>query len=126
MWDTRYANVLVFSSIAPQFEPKAQKSNYVNLSRKGRAHAQIHPHSAGVALVVREAAGELRPSANLSAVPYQSLLGYRGRNRSWLDGDGKYTFKPAAALLVPAGLGEDPEHAAWQEVDRVLSYAQTK
>jgi hypothetical protein len=108
------------------FEPKGRQQGYVNLSRSGRAHAQIHPQPEGVALVVREAAGGLRPSAHLTLVPYQSLPGYRGRNKPWLEGDGKYTFKPAAAVLVPAALGENPQHVGWQEVDAVLRYAQSK
>jgi len=109
------------------FEPKGQKSGYVNLSKDGRAHAQIHPHPDGVALVVREAARELRPSAHLGGIRYEDLPGYRGRNKPWLDGDGENrTFAPAAAVLVPAALGENPEQVGWQEVDAVFRYAQTK
>ncbi len=108
------------------FETKGQKSGYVNLSRSGRAHAQIHPHPNGVAFVIREAARELPPSTSLPAIPFQSLPGHRGRNKSWLDGDRKLTFKPAGAVLVPAVLGENPEHVGWQEVDALLRYAQKK
>lgn len=109
------------------FEPKAQKSGYVNLSRLGRAYLQIHPYAGGVALVVREAAGKLPPSTYLAEVPYQSLPGYRGSNRPWLDGHGKrFTSRPAAAVLVPVGLEKNPGHTGWQEVDAVFRYAQTK
>lgn len=109
------------------FEPKGQKSGYVNLSRLGRAHLQIHPYPGGAALVVREAAGELRPSAHLAEVPYQSLPGYHGSNRPWLDGDRKrFTRRPAAAVLVPLALEKTPGHIGWQEVDAVFKYAQRK
>jgi len=108
------------------FEPKVQKSGYVNLSRLGRAYLQIHPYAGGVALVVREAAGKLPPSTYLAEVPYQSLPGYRGSNRPWLDGHGKYTSRPAAAVLVPVALEKSPGHVGWQEVDAVFRYAQTK
>jgi putative ABC transport system permease protein len=36
MWDTRYANVLVFSSIAPQFEPKAQNQVRAAVGKRQR------------------------------------------------------------------------------------------
>ena len=36
MWDTRYANVLVFSSIAPQFEPKAQNQVRAAIGKRQR------------------------------------------------------------------------------------------
>lgn len=130
VFDGRYATLadeIVQRARRFGFDPTGQKSGYVNLSRSGRVHVQIHPHPEGVALVVREAARELRSPAHLSAVQYQILPGYRGSNKPWLDGNGKNrTYTPAAALLVPAALAEDLEHAGWAEVDAVLVYAQTK
>lgn len=108
------------------FEPKGQKTGYVNFSLERRAHTQIHPHPDGVALVVREATDELPDFQYLRAVPCSGLRRARGRNASWLQGDGRYTFRPAAAVLVPAELAESADAPGWAEVDAVLSYAKSK
>jgi len=107
------------------FEPKAQKSGYVNLSRSGRAHAQLHPHSYGVVLVVRESDPATFGLALLPTVPIHSLRGYRGSNKGWLEGT-RGTKQPAAAFHVPAELAADADHDGWKEVDALLSYALNK
>jgi hypothetical protein len=104
------------------FEPKAQKSGYVNLSRNGRAHAQVHPHRKGVALVVRETDPDTFHFRVLSPMPVGSLNGCCGSNKGWLEGT-RITTSPAAAFLVPAALANDPDHAGWQEVDALLHHA---
>ena len=107
-----------------QFEPKAQDSGYVNLSKAGRAHAQLHPQRDGVALVVREVDEVCPRSRLLPSVAVKELNGYRGSNKTWLDGNGKrFTQRPAGAWLVPPELANDSSNPAWKEVDALLEYA---
>jgi len=111
------------------FEPRAQKTGYVNLSRNGRAHAQLHPADGGVDLVIREAdEDETRPPVKiLTPVRIEQLHGYRGTNRGWLEGDGiRSTRSRAAAFRIPCDLQDNAGHAGWREVDLLLEYARKK
>lgn len=71
----------------------------MNLSRNGRAHAQVHPHRKGVALVVRETSPDTFHFRVLSPLPIDSLHGCCKANEGW-----RSTASPTAAFLVPAAL----------------------
>ena len=103
-------------------------TQYVNLSFQEKTNiAQIHPHENGIGLVLRSR-GRVLPATLFEEIPVASLAGYRGANKSWLDGAGR-TFEgkgPAIAYLIPDevdGLGGDSKE--WQEVARLLDHAKT-
>jgi hypothetical protein len=104
----------------------ARKTGYVNLYN-GKACAQLHPHNQGVALVIPELDQRCPPCTLLRQIPIQSLQGYQGTNKSWLDGDGtRWTYSPAGAFLVPADMENQPKHPGWKEVDALLAYIKSR
>ena len=75
-------------------EESGRASGYVNLSSQGkRTIAQLHPHSEGIALVLRSTGSEI-PATMFAQIPVSSLSGYRGTNKSWLDGIGRRVPDP--------------------------------
>ena len=72
--------------------------------------------------------GRVLPATLFEEIPVASLAGYRGANKSWLDGTGR-AFEgkgPAIAYLIPDevdGLGDDSKE--WHEVARLLDHAKT-
>ena len=106
-------------------EERARASGYVNLDLNGRTVAQLHPHGRGIALVLR-ATSQDQPATLFEELPVDSLAGYAGTNKLWLDGEAHNSRGKglAIAYLIPDavnGLGEDaPE---WQDVARLLEHA---
>lgn len=97
-----------------QLEPLAQKSDYVNLSRRSKAYGQLHPHPDGVALAVRGIDAYFPKCPSLLPIPIHELHGYKVRNISWL--------KRAGAFLLPCRLESSPTDPAWNEVKALLTY----
>jgi len=107
-------------------EQKAQASGYINLSSATRACAQLHPHPEGLALVIPDADERVPHFSVLRTIPVETLAGYHGTNRSWLDGRGKFTTRPAIAFLIPEELAGRHDHPGWGELKALLKYARTR
>ena len=97
-----------------QLEEKSQKSGYTNLSKNKKAYSQIHPHMEGVALVlkIKEENNPLFSEiiSTFRELPLNSLSGYRGSNKEWLEGRmEKFGGKiKAKAFLIPSSLSSEP------------------
>lgn len=110
------------------FVPRYKMSNYANLSKKKRAHAQLHPCDSGVDLAIREAeADEDCPKCEiLKRKKIQDLKGTESpRNKAWLMGE-HITKSPAIAFTIPFYLINKPNHKGWKEIDTLLKYAHNK
>lgn len=107
-------------------EVKGRTSNYVNLYMGSHTVAQLHPHSQGIALVLRSRSPHM-PQAMFEEVPVGSLAGYTRLNKPWLDGVKKFERKgPAVAFLIPASVeqaGDDDE--TWKDIVRLLNHSKT-
>lgn len=103
-----------------------ERNKYINLKKK-RVKAQLHSNPNGVDLAIREVDESLTECKILKQIPIQSLHGYFGANKDWLEGNGKrFTKSPAAAFHIPRELENNPEHPAWKEVEALLEYALTR
>ena len=105
-----------------------RQSQYVNLSFGSKNNiAQIHPHTSGIALVLRSIREDL-PKTSFTEIPVTSLTGRGGGNPAWLDGVGKNYEKkgPAIAFLIPDDVDELGDNdKEWQEVMKLLDHAKT-
>lgn len=105
-------------------EEKSQKSGYANLSRNGKAYAQMHPHTNGIALVIRpgnfdeHSISQLR--ASFESVPLQTLKGYKGSNKAWLEGR-MYSDGERLAFFLPNSMAQVPmDSQEWSAVRNIF------
>ena len=108
------------------FDCKAQKSGYANLAYNKRAYAQIHPHNNGIAFVIRESYNDQTKFSDFEELPLNTLSGYKGTNKLWLEG--KRSSKSAAkAFYLPNDLlNENEKSQHWLNVKSLINYAKTR
>jgi len=102
MWDTRYANVLVFSSIAPQFEPKAQNQVRAAIGKRQRFSAT---DKRAIQMFGRE---EFRPIIDGITIGLQVLLVFIGALTLGIGGVGAQFLAEALVLTLAAAVGSLP------------------
>ncbi len=107
-----------------------ERSKYTNLYLGQQVYAQLHPRAGGdgVDLALRERGDdENLPKCNvLKRIEIAKLNGYWKVNKSWLDGNGRFTDHPAAAFHIPASLQGNPENPGWKELKVLLEYTERK
>lgn len=107
-------------------EERGRQSGYVNLYVGGTAAAQLHLVGADIGLVLRSRQSS-RPRTRFAEIPVASLSGYRGPNKSWLEGTDRFKAKgPAIAFLIPRSIGDAPEDdEAWADLAGLLAHARS-
>jgi hypothetical protein len=107
-------------------EESGRSSQYVNLSTGSKKNiAQLHLQEDGIALVLKSRTKN-PPETDFMEIPVSSLSGYKGTNKSWLDGSTVIFEKkgPAIAFLIPFEIEElGNSDRAWQEVANLLNHA---
>jgi len=107
-----------------------ERSKYTNLYLGQQIYAQLHPRAGadGIDLALRECGDdEELPKCNvLKRIEIGKLNGYWKVNKSWLDGNGRFTNHPAAAFHIPGSLQDDPENTGWKELKVLLEYTAGK
>ena len=107
-----------------------ERNKYTNLYLGQQIYAQLHPNAGGdgVDLALRERGhDEKLPKCNiLKRIEIGKLNGYWKVNKSWLDGNGRFTDHPAAAFHIPGSLQDDPENPGWKELKTLLEYTAGK
>jgi hypothetical protein len=107
-----------------------ERSKYTNLYLGQQVYAQLHPRAGadGVDLALRECGDDEKlPKCNiLKRIEIGKLNGYWKVNKSWLDGNGRFTQHPAAAFHIPDSLQDNPENPGWKELKILLEYTARK
>jgi len=107
-----------------------ERSKYTNLYLGQRVYAQLHPRLTGdgIDLALRECGDdESLPKCNvLKRIEIRELKGYWKANKSWLEGNGRFTEHPAAAFHIPGSLQDEPENPGWKELKVLLEYTAKK
>ncbi len=107
-----------------------KRSKYTNLYLGQQVYAQLHPRvkGDGIDLALRERGDDEKlPKCNvLKKIEIGKLNGYWKVNKSWLDGNGRFTEHPAAAFHIPGSLQDDPENIGWKELKVLLEYTAKK
>ena len=107
-----------------------ERSKYTNLYLGQRVYAQLHPRLTGdgIDLALRQCGDdENLPKTNvLRRIEIHELKGYWKANKSWLEGNGRFTEHPAAAFHVPGSLQNEPENPGWKELKVLLEYTAKK
>ena len=107
-----------------------ERSKYTNLYLGQQIYAQLHPSDSedGVDLALRERGDDdnLPKCKLLKRIEIGKLNGYWKVNKSWLDGNGRFTDHPAAAFHIPGSLQGNPEHPGWKELKVLLEYTARK
>ena len=107
-----------------------ERSKYTNLYLGQQVYAQLHPRATGdgIDLALRECGSdENLPKCNvLKKIEIGKLNGYWKVNKSWLDGNGRFTEHPAAAFHIPGSLQDNPENTGWNELKVLLEYTAKK
>jgi hypothetical protein len=107
-----------------------ERSKYTNLYLGQQVYAQLHPSLSadGIDLALRECGkDENLPKCNvLKRIEIGKLNGYWKVNKSWLDGNGRFTEHPAAAFHIPGSLQNNPENTGWKELEILLEYTAKK
>ena len=107
-----------------------ERSRYTNLYLGQQVYAQLHPSltTDGIDLALRECGHDedLPKCSVLKKIEISKLNGYWKVNKSWLDGNGRFTKHPAAAFHIPDSLQDNPEHTGWKELEVLLEYATKK
>ena len=103
-----------------------ERSKYTNLYLGQQVYAQLHPRPGadGIDLALRERGDDekLPKCSILKRIEITKLNGYWKVNKSWLDGNGRFTDHPAAAFHIPGSLQDNPEHPGWKELKVLLEY----
>jgi hypothetical protein len=106
------------------------RSKYTNLYFGQKVYAQLHPRLTGdgIDLALRECGDdENLPKCNvLRKIEIRELKGYWKANKSWLEGNGRFTKHPAAAFHIPGSLQDDPKNPGWKELKVLLEYTAKK
>ena len=107
-----------------------ERSKYTNLYLGQKVYAQLHPRLTGdgIDLALRECGDdESLPKSNvLRRIEICELRGYWRANKSWLEGDGRFTKHPGAAFHIPGSLKDEPENPGWKELRVLLEYTAKK
>lgn len=107
-----------------------ERNKYTNLYMGQQVYAQLHPTAdgQGIDLALRECGNDdgLPKCRILERIDITKLNGYWKVNKSWLDGNGRFTDHPAAAFHIPAVLQDNPENDGWKELKVLLDYAAEK
>jgi len=107
-----------------------ERSKYTNLYLGQQIYAQLHPRAGGdgIDLALRERGDDEKlPKCNvLKRIEIGKLNGYWKVNKSWLDGNGRFTEHPAAAFHIPGSLQDNPENTGWKELKVLLEYTAKK
>ncbi len=107
-----------------------ERSKYTNLYLGQQVYAQLHPRLTGdgIDLALRECGDdESLPRCNvLRRIEIRELKGYWKANKSWLEGNGRFTEHPAAAFHIPASMQNEPENLGWNELKALLDYTAKK
>jgi hypothetical protein len=107
-----------------------ERSKYTNLYLGQQVYAQLHPRvdADGIDLALRECGDdENLPKCNfIERIDINKLNGYWKVNKSWLDGNGRFTKHPAAAFHLPDSLQDNPKHIGWKELKTLLDYTAKK
>ena len=113
-----------FGSIAKE------RSKYTNLYLGQQVYAQLHPRLTGdgIDLALRECDDdESLPKCNvLRRIEIRELKGYWKANKSWLEGNGRFTEHPAAAFHIPGSMQDEHENPGWKELKTLLDYTAKK
>jgi len=123
--------ISITKEICQRFECIAKERNkYTNLYIGQHVYAQLHPRADGdgIDLALRECGDDesLPKSKTFERIDITKLNGYWKVNKSWLDGNGRFTNHPAAAFHIPAILQGNPDHTGWNELKILLEYAEKK
>jgi len=107
-----------------------ERSKYTNLYLGQQVYAQLHPRAGGdgIDLALRERGDDekLPKCSILKRIEIAKLNGYWKVNKSWLDGNGRFTEHPAAAFHIPGSLQDNPENTGWKELKILLEYTAKK
>lgn len=107
-----------------------ERSKYTNLYLGQQIYAQLHPRATGdgIDLALRECGDDenLPKCSVLRRIEISELKGYWKANKSWLEGNGRFTKHPAAAFHIPDSLQEKPENPGWKELKALLEYTAKK
>ena len=123
--------ISITKEICLRFECVAkQRNKYTNLYLGQQVYAQLHPRADGdgIDLALRECGDDEslpKPKA-FERIDISKLNGYWKVNKSWLDGNGRFTNHPAAAFHIPAILQGNPDNTGWNELKILLEYAEKK
>ena len=123
--------ISITKEICQRFECVTKERNkYTNLYIGQQVYAQLHPSQdgEGIDLALRECGDDenLPKCKILERTDITKLNGYWKVNKSWLDGNGRFTNHPAAAFHVPGILQDNPENTGWKEIKILLDYAANK
>ena len=124
-------NISMEKEICQRFGSVAkERSKYTNLYLGQKVYAQLHPRLTGdgIDLALRERGNdENLPKCNvLRRIEIRELKGYWKVNKSWLEGNGRFTEHPAAAFHIPGSLQGEPENPGWKELKALLEYTAKK
>jgi hypothetical protein len=124
-------NISMEKEICQRFGSVAkERSKYTNLYLGQKVYAQLHPRLTGdgTDLALRERGNdENLPKCNvLRRIEIRELKGYWKVNKSWLEGNGRFTEHPAAAFHIPGSLQGEPENPGWKELKALLEYTAKK
>lgn len=124
-------NISMEKEICQRFGSVAkERSKYTNLYLGQKVYAQLHPRLTGdgTDLALRECGNdENLPKCNvLRRIEIRELKGYWKVNKSWLEGNGRFTEHPAAAFHIPGSLQGEPENPGWKELKVLLEYTAKK
>ena len=107
-----------------------ERSKYTNLYLGQQIYAQLHPRLTGdgIDLALRECGvDESLPKPNvLKRIEIRELKGYWKANKSWLEGNGRFTEHPAAAFHIPGSMQNEPQSPGWKELKDLLEYTSKK
>ncbi|HUU19818.1 MAG TPA: helix-turn-helix domain-containing protein [Sedimentisphaerales bacterium] len=107
-----------------------ERSKYTNLYLGQQVYAQLHPRLTGdgIDLALRECGDdENLPKCNvLRRIEIRELKGYWKVNKSWLEGNGRFTEHPATAFHIPGSMQDEPENPGWKELKALLDYTSKK
>lgn len=124
-------NISLGKEICQRFGSVAkERSKYTNLYLGQKVYAQLHPRLTGdgIDLALRECGNdENLPKCNvLRKIEIRELKGYWKANKSWLEGNGRFTKHPAAAFHIPSSLQNELKNPGWKELKVLLEYTEKK
>lgn len=105
-----------------------ERNKYTNLYLDQQIYAQLHPRADGdgIDLALRERGDdENMPKCSiLKRIEIEKLNGCWKTNKSWLEGNGRFTNHPAAVFHLPASLQDNPQNPGWDELKALLEYTE--
>ncbi len=129
--DEKIRKISFAKEICQRFDCVArERTKYTNLYLGQQVYAQLHPRAAGdgIDLALRECGDDedLPKCSVLKKIEISKLNGYWKVNKSWLEGNGRFTRHPAAAFHIPGSLQDNPENPGWKELKVLLEYTAKK